>query len=28
VHSSDGRLSISSGRIDLPPWGFIWLVGT
>jgi amylosucrase len=28
VHSSTGRLSIGSGRIDLPPWSFVWLTGT
>jgi len=27
VHSSTGQLSISSGRIELPPWGFLWLAG-
>jgi amylosucrase len=28
VHSSTGRLSIGSGRIELPPWGFVWLTGS
>jgi amylosucrase len=28
VHSSTGRLSLRSGRVELPPWGFIWLSGT
>ena len=28
VHSSTGQLSISSGRIELPPWSFLWLAGT
>ena len=28
VHSSTGQLSISAGRIELPPWGFVWLAGT
>ncbi|HLK76143.1 MAG TPA: alpha-amylase family protein [Streptosporangiaceae bacterium] len=28
VHSSAGRLSISAGRIELPPWSFLWLTGT
>jgi amylosucrase len=28
VHSSTGQLSIGSGRIDLPPWSFVWLTGT
>jgi hypothetical protein len=28
VHSSAGRLEISGGRIDLPPWGFVWMTGT
>jgi amylosucrase len=28
VHSSTGQLSIGSGRIDLPPWGFVWLTDT
>ncbi|HTQ94232.1 MAG TPA: hypothetical protein VMK84_32550, partial [Streptosporangiaceae bacterium] len=27
VHSSAGRLEISDGRIELPPWGFAWLTG-
>ena len=28
VHSSAGRLDIGGGRIELPPWGFVWLSGT
>ena len=28
VHSTAGRLDISGGRIELPPWGFAWLTGT
>jgi amylosucrase len=28
VHSSTGRLSMGSGRIDLRPWSFVWLTGT
>jgi len=28
VHSSAGRLDISDGRIELPPWGFAWLTGS
>ena len=28
VHSSAGRLDIRGGRIELPPWGFVWLSGT
>jgi amylosucrase len=28
VHSSAGQLSISGGRIELPPWSFVWLSGT
>jgi amylosucrase len=28
VHSSAGQLSISAGRIELPPWSFLWLTGT
>jgi amylosucrase len=28
VHSSTGQLSIRAGRIELPPWGFVWLAGT
>jgi amylosucrase len=27
VHSSTGRLDLSDGRIELPPWGFAWLAG-
>ena len=27
VHSSVGRLDLSDGRIELPPWGFAWLAG-
>jgi len=25
VHSSAGELAISAGRIELPPWSFVWL---
>ncbi len=28
VHSTAGQLTISSGRIELPPWSFVWLTGT
>jgi amylosucrase len=28
VHSTTGQLAISSGRIELPPWSFVWLTGT
>jgi hypothetical protein len=28
VHSSAGQLDIRNGRIELPPWGFVWLSGT
>jgi amylosucrase len=28
VHSTAGTLTISGGRIELPPWGFVWLTGT
>jgi amylosucrase len=28
VHSTVGRLEISDGRIELPPWAFVWLTGT
>jgi amylosucrase len=28
VHSTAGRLDISGGRIELPPWGFAWLTGS
>ena len=27
VHSSAGQPNIGSSRIDLPPWGFVWLTG-
>ena len=27
VHSSVGQLDIRNGRIELPPWGFVWLTG-
>ena len=27
VHSSAGRLDLSDGGIELPPWGFAWLTG-
>ncbi len=28
VHSTTGQLTISAGRIELPPWSFVWLTGT
>ncbi len=28
VHSTTGQLAISAGRIELPPWSFVWLTGT
>ena len=28
VHSTAGQLTISAGRIQLPPWGFVWLAGS
>jgi amylosucrase len=28
VHSTTGKLTISAGRIELPPWSFLWLTGT
>ena len=28
VHSTTGKLTISAGRIELPPWSFVWLTGT
>jgi len=28
VHSTTGRLTITAGRIELPPWSFAWLTGT
>jgi len=28
AHSTTGRMTISSGRIELPPWSFLWLAGT
>ena len=28
VHSTTGQLTISAGRIELPPWSFAWLTGT
>ena len=27
VHSSSGELTITAGRIELPPWSFVWLSG-
>jgi amylosucrase len=27
AHSSIGRLDIGVGRVELPPWGFVWLSG-
>jgi amylosucrase len=28
VHSTTGKLTISTGRIELPAWSFLWLTGT
>jgi hypothetical protein len=28
VHSSTGQLIIRAGRIELPPWSFVWLIGS
>jgi hypothetical protein len=28
VHSTTGQLTISAGRLELPPWSFVWLTGT
>jgi amylosucrase len=28
VHSTTGTLTISAGRIELPPWSFVWLTGS
>lgn len=28
VHSTAGQLTVSAGRIQLPPWGFVWLTGS
>ncbi len=28
LHSTAGQLTISAGRIELPPWSFVWLTGT
>jgi len=28
VHSTTGQLAVSAGRIELPPWSFVWLTGT
>ena len=28
VHSTAGQLTRTGGRIELPPWGFLWLTGT
>jgi len=28
VHSSTGQLSIRAGRVELPPWSFVWLAGS
>jgi amylosucrase len=28
VHSTTGQLTVSAGRIELPPWSFVWLTGT
>jgi amylosucrase len=27
AHSTTGQLAISAGRIELPPWSFVWLAG-
>jgi amylosucrase len=28
VHSTTGQLAITAGRIELPPWSFVWLTGS
>ncbi len=28
VHSSTGQLIIRAGQIELPPWSFVWLIGS
>jgi amylosucrase len=28
VHSTTGKLTVDAGRIELPPWSFLWLTGT
>jgi amylosucrase len=28
VHSTTGQLIIRAGRIELPPWSFVWLIGS
>jgi amylosucrase len=28
AHSSTGQLIIRAGRIELPPWSFVWLIGS
>ena len=28
VHSTTGELTVANGRIELPPWSFVWLTGT
>jgi amylosucrase len=28
VHSTTGQLIIGAGRIELPPWSFVWLTGS
>ena len=27
VHSTTGQLIIRAGRIELPSWSFVWLIG-
>jgi amylosucrase len=28
VHSTTGQLIVTAGRIELPPWSFVWLIGS
>jgi amylosucrase len=28
AHSTTGKFTISAGRIEMPPWSFLWLTGT
>jgi len=28
VHSTTGEFTVTGGRIELPPWAFLWLTGT
>ena len=28
VHSTTGLLIIRAGRLELPPWSFVWLIGS